>query len=243
MDGKGTRGMNKGSGKIVIIDDERSICRFLRVSLEAHGFEVFDAHTGQEGVKEVIARRPNLILLDLALPDMGGMEVLRRIREWTKTPVIVLTVRDLEEQKVQALDLGADDYVTKPFGVPELLARVRVAIRHAEKTQEEPVFRSGPLEIDRGARTVRVGGREVKLSPTEYDLLRVLAEHAGKVVTHRMLLQAVWGPNSTEHTQYLRVYVGQLRKRLRGTGEIPELIRTESGVGYRLLLLSEVPVP
>lgn len=227
--------------KIVIIDDETSICRFLRVSLEAHGFDVFDAQTGQAGIQEVISRRPDLILLDLALPDMSGIEVLKRLREWSKTPIIVLTVRDLEEQKVEALDLGADDYVTKPFGVPELLARARVAIRHAEKDLEnEPIFRSGPLEIDRGSRIVRVDEVEIKLSPTEYDLLKVLADHAGKVVTHRMLLQSVWGPNSMEHTQYLRVYVGQLRKRLRTSKDTPELIQTESGVGYRLLLLNEV---
>lgn len=231
--------MSKAKRKVVIIDDEISICRFLRVSLEAHDFEVFEAHTAQEGIQEVIARRPDLILLDLALPDLSGMEVLRNVRQWAKIPIIVLTVRDEEEQKVQALDLGADDYVTKPFGVPELLARVRVAIRHAEKTQDEPIFRTGPLEIDRSARVVRVQGKEIKLSPTEYDLLRVLADHAGKVVTHRMLLQAVWGPNSTEHTQYLRVYVGQLRRRLRVTDDVPELIKTESGVGYRLMLLGE----
>ncbi len=229
-----------GAGKkVVLIDDEASICRFLRVSLESHGFEVFEARNGKDGIQEVISRRPDLILLDLALPDLSGIEVLKRLREWCKTPVIILTVRDLEEQKVEALDLGADDYVTKPFGVPELLARVRVAIRHAEKGQEEPIFRSGPLEIDRGARTVRVLGQPIKLSPTEYDLLKVLAGFAGKVVTHRMLLQAVWGPNSTEHTQYLRVYVGQLRKRLRISDEVPELIRTEPGVGYRLILFGE----
>ncbi len=231
--------MSQAKKKVMIIDDEVSICRFLRVSLEANSFEVFEAHTGQEGIQEVIARRPDAILLDLALPDISGMKVLKKIREWSKVPIIVLTVRDLEAQKVEALDLGADDYVTKPFGVPELLARLRAAIRHSEKTQEEPIFRSGPMEIDKSARLVRILGTEVKLSPTEYDLLRVLAEHAGKVVTHRMLLQAVWGPNSTEHTQYLRVYVGQLRKHLRVSNEIPELIRTESGVGYRLLLLSE----
>ena len=231
--------MGNTGKKVVIIDDEASIRRFLRVSLEAHGFQVFESQTGQDGVKEVIARRPDVILLDLALPDISGIEVLKRLREWSKTPIVVLTVRDLEEQKFEALDLGADDYVTKPFGVPELLARVRVAIRHAEKTQEEPIFRSGPLEIDRGSRIVRVQGKEIKLSPTEYDLLRVLADHAGKVVTHRMLLQAVWGPNSTEHTQYLRVYVGQLRKRLRTSKDVPEVIRTESGVGYRLLIIGD----
>lgn len=225
--------------KIIIIDDELSIRRFLRVSLEAHGFQVFESDTGQSGIQEVIARRPDVILLDLGLPDLDGIEVLKRIREWSKTPIVVLTVKDREEQKVEALDSGADDYVTKPFGMPELLARVRVAMRHATLPSDVPVFRSGPLEIDRGAHVVRVQGKEVKLSATEYDLLRVLAEHAGKVVTHRMLLQSVWGPNSTEHTQYLRVYVGQLRKRLRINQEIPELIQTEAGVGYRLLLVGD----
>lgn len=231
--------MNTMDKKIVLIDDEASIRRFLKVSLEAHGFQVFEGPTGQTGIQEVVARRPDLILLDLGLPDLDGIEVLKRLREWSKTPVIVLTVKDREEQKVEALDAGADDYVTKPFGVPELLARIRVAIRHATAPQDEPVFRSGPLELDRAAHVVRVHGKEVKLSATEYDLLKVLANHAGKVVTHRMLLQSVWGPNSTEHTQYLRVYVGQLRKHLRATKDTPELIQTESGVGYRLLLLGE----
>lgn len=218
---------------VVVIDDEKSICRFLRVSLEAHDYEMFEAGTGQEGIAAVIARRPDIILLDMALPDMSGLKVLQKLREWSKTPIIILTVKDAEEDKVQALDSGADDFVTKPFSVPELLARMRVAERHAEKGQDEPVFRCGPLEVDKAARVVRMNGKEIKLRPTEYDLLHVLVQHAGKVVTHRMLLQSVWGPNATEHTQYLRVYVGQLRKRLRQE-EGADLIETESGVGYRL---------
>lgn len=229
--------MTETAKKIVIIDDETSIRRFLKVSLEAHGFQVFEAASGGVGLQEVIARRPDIILLDLGLPDLSGIEVLKRLREWSKTPIIVLTVKDLESEKVEALDQGADDYVTKPFGVPELLARIRVALRHVSLPNDEPLFKSGPLEIDKAARVVRINGKEIKLSATEYDLLKVLADHAGKVVTHRMLLQAVWGPNSTEHTQYLRVYVGQLRKHLRLTPDIPELIRTEAGVGYRLLVL------
>ena len=231
--------MGTGDKKIVIIDDEISIRRFLRVSLEAHGFQVFESGTGKDGIQEVIARRPDIVLLDLGLPDLDGIEVLKNLRGWSKTPIIVLTVKDREEQKVEALDLGADDYVTKPFSVPELLARIRVAIRHATAPTDEPVFRTGPLEIDKSAHVVRVEGKEVKLSSTEYDLLKVLADHVGKVVTHRMLLQSVWGPNATEHTQYLRVYVGQLRKHLRTGNGVPELIQTESGVGYRLLLLGE----
>lgn len=231
--------MGAADKKIVIIDDESSIRRFLRVSLEAHGFQVFEGATGKEGIAEVIARRPDIVLLDLGLPDLEGIEVLKNLRGWSKVPIIVLTVKDREEQKVEALDLGADDYVTKPFSVPELLARIRVAIRHATVAVDEPVFQSGPLEIDKSAHVVRIQGREVKLSSTEYDLLKVLADHAGKVVTHRMLLQSVWGPNATRHTQYLRVYVGQLRKHLRTGKDVPELIQTESGVGYRLLLLGE----
>lgn len=225
--------------RAVVIDDEKSICRFVKLSLESHGYEVFEANTGNEGIQEVIARRPSIILLDMALPDMSGQLVLEKIREWSKTPIIILTVKDTEEEKVRALDAGADDYVTKPFGVPELLARMRVAERHAEKTGETPVFKSGPLEIDRSSRIVRVSGTEVKLRPTEYDLLRVLCEYAGKVVTHRTLLQAVWGPNSTEHTQYLRVYVGQLRKKLQVTQDTPDFIQTEAGVGYRLKIISQ----
>jgi two-component system, OmpR family, KDP operon response regulator KdpE len=241
MERGNTQGLNMAdtTHKIVIIDDEASIRRFLKVSLEAHHYQVYEAVTGAAGEQEVIARRPDIILLDLGLPDVSGIEVLKRLREWSKTPIIVLTVKDLEEQKVEALDLGADDYVTKPFSVPELLARIRVAIRHATVPQDEPIFRSGPLEIDKAAHVVRLNGNEIKLSATEYDLLKVLAQHAGKVVTHRMLLQAVWGPNSTDHKQYLRVYVGQLRKRLRSGRDSVELIRTESGVGYRLLLLEE----
>lgn len=223
--------------KVVIIDDEKSICRFLKVSLEAHNYEVFEAYNGTDGIQEIIARRPDVILLDMALPDMSGQKVLEKIREWSKTPVIILTVKDAEEDKVNALDAGADDYVTKPFGVPELLARMRVAERHFEKKEESPIFKSGPLEIDRVSRIVKMNGAEIKLRPTEYDLLRVLCDHAGKVVTHRTLLQTVWGPNATEHTQYLRVYIGQLRKHLQPNEMLPDLIQTEAGVGYRLKIL------
>ncbi len=224
--------------KAVIIDDEKSICRFVRLSLESHGYEVFEAHTGKDGIQEVISRRPSIILLDMGLPDMSGQAVLEKIRDWSKTPILILTVKDSEEEKVKALDAGADDYITKPFGVPELLARMRVAERHSIKTPDSPIFRSGPLEVDRSSRIVKVNGVEIKLRPTEYDLLHVLCDFAGKVITHRALLQAVWGPNSTEHTQYLRVYIGQLRKRLQVTPETPDFIQTEAGVGYRLNLLN-----
>jgi two-component system, OmpR family, KDP operon response regulator KdpE len=224
------------STRIVIIDDESSIRRFLRVSLEANGYVVYESGTSKEGIQEVIHRRPGIVLLDLGLPDASGIETLHRLREWSKVPVIVLTVKDREEQKVEALDGGADDYVTKPFSVPELLARIRVALRHSTNTADEPLFCSGPLTVDRSARVVKVRDKEIKLSGTEYELLRVLVENAGKVVTHRMLLQSVWGPNSTEHRQYLRVYVGQLRKQLKVGEGLPDWIQTEAGVGYRLIL-------
>jgi two-component system, OmpR family, KDP operon response regulator KdpE len=228
--------------KAVIIDDEKSICRFVRLSLEAHGYEVFESQDGVTGIQEVIARRPTIVLLDMALPDMSGQQVLEKIREWSQVPIIILTVRDSEEEKVKALDAGANDYVTKPFGVQELLARMRVAERHSEKKADSPVFQIGPLEIDRSSRTVKVDGKEVKLRPTEYDLLNILCEHAGKVITHRKLLQSVWGPNHTEHTQYLRVYIGHLRKRLQISPETPNFIQTEAGVGYRLALKKHTPI-
>lgn len=221
--------------KILVIDDEASISNLLKHSLTANGFDVLDAPTGSEGIQRMIERRPDLVILDFGLPDMTGLEVLRKIREWSKTPVIFLTVRDADEDKVAALDGGADDYLTKPFSVPELLARVRVALRHSQPSDELPVFKSGPLEIDRSAHLVRVGGKEVKLTSTEYLLLSVLAKHAGKVVPHRTILNDVWGPNSVEHNHYLRVYFGQIRKKFdQAVDGSSDLITTESGVGYRL---------
>ena len=223
--------------KILVIDDEASIARFLKHSLEAHGLQVIEASSGAEGLQKLIEQRPELVILDFGLPDMLGTEVLRRIREWSKIPVIFLTVRDSDEDKVAALDGGADDYLTKPFSVPELLARVRVALRHAYPTEDVPVFRSGSLEVDRASHTVRLNNKEIKLTATEYSLLSVLVTHAGKVVPHRLILSEVWGPNSVEHHHYLRVYFGQIRKKfeaaLAGSGEF---IQTESAVGYRLRL-------
>ncbi len=221
--------------KILVIDDEASISSLLKHSLSANGFEVVNAFSGNEGIQRMIEARPDLVILDFGLPDMSGIDVLQKIREWSKTPVIFLTVRDADEDKVAALDGGADDYLTKPFSVLELLARVRVALRHSQPVDELPVFKAGPLELDRSAHIVRVDGKEVKLTSTEYLLLAVLAKHAGKVVPHRTILNEVWGPNSVEHNHYLRVYFGQIRKKfdaaLNGTSE---LITTESGVGYRL---------
>ncbi|MGE4107712.1 MAG: response regulator [Bacteriovoracia bacterium] len=227
--------MKNVKSKILVIDDETSICKFLRASLESGQYEVGEAHSAQEGIQSAIAFRPDLVILDLGLPDRSGHEVLRELREWSKIPIIVLTVQDADEDKVKALDHGADDYLTKPFSVPELLARIRVALRHAHEGQGTPLFKEGPLEVDRAGHTVKVKGKLIKLTATEYDLLKVLVDNAGKVVTHRMLLNTVWGPNSVEHTQYLRVYMGQIRKKLQVDESVPELIVTEPGVGYRLV--------
>ena len=221
--------------KVLVIDDEISICKFLRVSLESGQYEVAEAHTANEGIQSTIAFRPDIVILDLGLPDRSGHDVLKELRSWSKVPIIILTVQDADEDKVQALDHGADDYLTKPFSVPELMARIRVALRHADEDQGTPVFKEGPLEVDRAGRTVKVSGQLIKLTATEYDLLKVLVENAGKVVTHRILLNRVWGPHSVEHTQYLRVYMGQIRKKLQIDDSLPEFIITEPGVGYRLM--------
>lgn len=223
---------------ILIIDDERSIRRFLRVSLEAEGYAVEEAATGTDGAALAACLRPALAVLDLGLPDRSGFEVLETIREWSDMPVIILTVRDQEEDKVKALDMGADDYLTKPFGVPELLARIRAAFRRAGPGEPPgALFRNGPLEVDLAGHLARVDGQEVRLTATEFDILRVLVRHAGKVVTHRMLLKEVWGPNSVEHVQYLRVYLGHIRRKFKIAETTPDLILTEAGVGYRLVLL------
>ena len=180
------------------------------------------------------AQRPELIVLDLGLPDMDGAVFLKRLREWSTIPVIVLTVKDSETDKVALLDAGADDYLTKPFGVPELLARIRVSLRHSLQETSEPIFRSGDLEVDLTDRTVKMRGEPIRLTATEYELLRILVRHAGKVVTQRQLLKEVWGPHAVEESQYLRVFIGQLRKKLERQPAQPELIQTEAGVGYRL---------
>ncbi|MGE0633394.1 MAG: response regulator [Pseudobdellovibrionaceae bacterium] len=217
--------------KILIIDDEASVCRFLRHSLEAHDFNVIESHTGKEGLQKIIEEKPALIILDYGLPDTSGIEVLKDLRGWSNTPVIFLTVRDQDSDKVEALDNGADDYLTKPFSVPELLARIRVSLRHARPEDDTPIFRVGNLEIDRPAHIVKVEGKEIKLTATEYSMLCLLAKYAGKLVPHRTILKEIWGPNSVEHNHYLRVYFGQIRKKLQSAGD---LIENESGVGYRL---------
>jgi len=218
----------------LIVDDEPPIRRLLRLTLEPQGYRVFEADNGQLGLQEAAARRPDVIVLDLGLPDMDGIAALKRLREWSQAPVLVLTVRDREADKVAALDAGADDYLTKPFGAAELLARLRAVQRRAPEAHEEPVFVSGGLAVDLAARTVTLNKQDVHLTATEYGLLRELVRHAGKVVTHKQLLRAVWGPNAEEQSQYLRVYITHLRKKLE-TKESGKLIQTEPGIGYRLL--------
>jgi two-component system KDP operon response regulator KdpE len=218
----------------LIIDDEKQIRRLLRLALEGAEHQVFEAETGQAGLEEIAYRRPDIVLLDLGLPDMDGLKVLRRLREWSDVPVLILSVRDEPDEKVAALDAGADDYVTKPFDTAELLARVRAAQRRSLTETGEPVFTSGPLCVDFAARQVRLNDVEVKLTPTEYSLLRVLVQNAGKVVTHRQLLRTVWGEKAESQAQYLRVYVTHLRKKLEPHGDTPSLIKTEVGIGYRL---------
>jgi two-component system KDP operon response regulator KdpE len=219
----------------LVIDDELQIRRLLRVCLEANGYRVLEAATGQEGLAQAAQHPPDVVLLDLGLPDMEGVTVLKRLREWSRVPVVILSVRDREDDKVAALDHGADDYVTKPFGTGELLARLRVAQRHALPAGESPVFRSGELEVDLTARVVKLKGREVKLTATEYSLLRLFVQHVGKVLTHRQILKEVWGPSYVEQTHYLRVYIAHLREKLETDPANPRLITTEPGVGYRFV--------
>jgi two-component system, OmpR family, KDP operon response regulator KdpE len=224
----------KPARSALIIDDEKQIRRLLRIALEEAGHQVYEAETGQAGLTEIVQRRPDAVLLDLGLPDMDGIRVLRRLREWSDVPVLILSVRDDPDEKVAALDAGADDYVTKPFDTAELLARVRVAQRRSLKELCEPVFNSGSLCVDFAARQVKIGGAEVRLTPTEYSLLRVLVQNAGKVVTHRQLLRTVWGEKAESQAQYLRVYITHLRKKLEAHEDALRLIRTEVGIGYRL---------
>lgn len=220
---------------VVLIEDEAPMRRFLRAAFGTQQMVLIEAETGREGLAQVAGRRPDLVLLDLGLPDADGLDVVRRIREWSAVPIIVLSARGREHDKVAALDAGADDYLTKPFGVDELLARIRVALRHAvRQASPEPVVEAGPLRIDLGAHTATLHGNELRLTPTEYRLLAVLARHAGKVVTHRQLLREVWGLHTEEQVHYLRVYAAQLRRKLEDDPTRPRLLVTEPGVGYRL---------
>ncbi|REE66688.1 two-component system KDP operon response regulator KdpE [Paenibacillus taihuensis] len=227
-----------GNGaRILVIDDEPQIVKLLRVTLQAHHFEVHEAANGGTGIYQASIVHPDLIVLDLGLPDMSGMEVLQRVREWSRVPIIVLTAKEREDDKIAALDSGADDYVTKPFGMGELLARIRVALRHVASSTNEPILQFGGLKLDLAQRLVELDGNRVKLTPTEYDLLKVLASNAGKVITQRQLLQQVWGGHHHESdSHYLRIYIGHLRKKLEEDPTRPKFIETEPGIGYRFLL-------
>lgn len=220
---------------ILIVDDEIQIRRFLRISLEANGYRVDETALGTDAISKTAQSHPDLVILDMELPDMYGLDVLKRLREWTHIPVIILSVRDDDSDKVSALDAGADDYLTKPFSVDELLARIRTAQRHAQPNQEEAIFTSGQLEVDLSHRLVMVDGQVIKLTPTEYALLRFMIQHAGKVLTHQQILKAVWGLEYIHETHYLRVYFAQLRQKIEREPNFPQIIITESGIGYRLV--------
>jgi two-component system KDP operon response regulator KdpE len=223
------------------VDDETAIRRFLRASLPPSDFDLLEAGNGEEGMRVVAQDRPDVLLLDLGLPDIDGLDVTKRLREWSNIPIIVLSARGQENDKVAALDAGADDYLTKPFSVPELLARIRVALRHSQSGAEghEPIFVSGPLRVDLASRQVFVRGVELKLTPIEYKLLALLVKHAGLVLTHKLLLHEVWGPEYDTETQYLRVYMTQLRHKIEAEPAKPQLLITEPGVGYRLRIEPE----
>jgi two-component system KDP operon response regulator KdpE len=222
---------------VVLIEDEPQIRRFLRVTLTGQGYRLFEAATGAAGLVEVGSRQPDVIILDLGLPDMDGVEVIRRLREWTAVPIVVLSARGQERDKVTALDAGADDYVSKPFAAGELLARIRVALRHAAGASHEAAeapFTVGDLVVDLLRRQVFVGGDEIHLTPIEYRLLTTLIRHAGRVITHQQLLREVWGPTHTDQSHYVRVYMGHLRHKLESEPARPRYLLTEPGVGYRL---------
>ena len=225
---------DKNLPRVLVVDDEKAIQRFLKNALSSAEFSVHLAGSGKEALTAAMAVRPDLIILDLGLPDMDGVEVLRRLREWTKAPVIILSVRDREDEKVTALDSGADDYVTKPFGIGELLARMRVALRKSIQESPEPVYRVDGLEVDLERRRVVSQGEEVQLTPTEYDLLRLLVTHAGKVLTHNHILRQIWGPAYLEQPHLLRVNISNLRRKIEPEPNRPRYILTELGVGYRL---------
>jgi two-component system KDP operon response regulator KdpE len=223
---------------ILVIEDEPALQKFLRVTLEAQNFKIIEATTGEQGLRHASTSVPDLIVLDLGLPDIDGVEVTKKLREWTAIPIIIVSARGKEQDKVVALDAGADDYLTKPFGVGELLARVRVVLRHLAAANEksgESLFESGDLKVDLARRVVTVGENAVHLTPNEYKLLTVLIKNAGKVLTHRQLLKEVWGPGSSDQTHYLRVYMNQLRQKLEPDSARPKHLLTEPGVGYRLV--------
>lgn len=226
--------MTETKVRILIVDDERPIRRFLHAALSAHGYEIFEATTGQEALNAVIQHRPDLLILDLGLPDMDGVTVTRRLREWTTLPILILSVRDRETDKITALDAGADDYLTKPFSTGELMARLRVALRHTASPTQEAVFEANGLVVDTARRLVTVNDNEIALTPTEYDLLRLLVTHADKVLTHQQILRQVWGVGYDTESQLVRVNISNLRRKIEPEPARPRYIFTEPGVGYRL---------
>ena len=228
--------MAKDKIRVLVVDDEQAIRRFLSAALTAHGYEVFEATTGEEALTAAVGWRPDLVILDLGLPGIDGIEVTRRLREWSHIPILILSVREREGDKIEALDAGADDYLTKPFGAGELLARMRVALRRAAQPQAPPLFEVGGLAVDLARRVVTLAGEEVVLTPTEYDLLRVLVQNAGKVLTHNQLLRQVWGVGYGGELHLLRVNVKNLRRKIEPLPGRPRYIVTEPGVGYRLRL-------
>jgi two-component system KDP operon response regulator KdpE len=232
-----TPAASSGGSVVLVIEDDPQILRFLRATLGSHGYRLFEATTGEAGLVEAATRQPDIVILDLGLPDIDGLDVIRRLREWTALPIIVLSARGQERDKIAALDAGADDYVSKPFGVGELLARMRTALRHATRSSDDagdPTFTLGDLHVDLPKRQVSVAGQQVHLTPIEYRLLSTLIRHAGKVLTHRQLLLEVWGPPYAEQAHYLRVYMAQLRRKLEVNPARPRYLLTEPGVGYRL---------
>ena len=225
--------MTLGNQRVLVVDDEAPIRRYLRAALGAQGLTVYESASGEEALQAVLSHRPDIIILDLGLPDIDGIEVTRRLREWSQTPIIILSVREAEQDKIAALDAGADDYLTKPFGTGELLARMRVALRKQLSAVNEPVFESNGLSVDFARRLVFVNDKEIQLTPTEYDLLKALVTHAGKVITHRQLLKQVWG-DGYDDMHILRVNISNLRGKIEPDPSRPSYIHTEAGVGYRL---------
>lgn len=227
--------MSDKSIKVLVIDDEAQIRNLLRMALSGYGYEVKEAANGEEGIKYAWTFKPDIIILDLGLPDADGIEIIKKLREWNSTPIIVLSVRERENDKIMALDSGADDYVTKPFGMGELLARIRTALRHRTLVTTQISIELDDLKIDLATRNVMVGEKEVKLTPTEYEILKILALNAGKVVTHKQLLKEVWGPMYENEVHYLRIYIGQIRRKIENDPSRPRHLITEPGVGYRLI--------
>lgn len=221
--------------RVLVVDDEAAILKFLKPALGANDYEVTTAGSVAEATKRIAAEGPDVVVLDLGLPDGDGKDVIRRVREWSDVPIVVLSARDREAEKIEALDLGADDFVNKPFGVGELMARIRTALRHRmQRHLETPILKLADIEIDNVRHRVTRAGQEIKLTPKEFELLSCLARNAGRVVTHKQILTAVWGPAHTEHTQYLRVYIGHLRQKIERDPDDPRVILTEPGIGYRI---------